>query len=89
MMRRLSLLTALTCFIASGAMAAEPEPASASASASSSLATSVPNLSVYPEEIRLDTARDYQSFVAIVRRSDDVTVDVTDSVKWRDRKSVV
>ena len=82
MMRRLSLLTALACFIASGAMAAEPEPATASASASSSLATSVPILSVYPEEIRLDTARDYQSFVAIVRRSDDVTVDVTDSVKW-------
>ncbi|MBD54350.1 MAG: cell surface protein, partial [Rhodopirellula sp.] len=63
-------------------MAAEPEPATASASASSGPVAVVGGLSVYPEEIRLDTARDYQAFVAIVRRDDDVTQDVTDSVKW-------
>ena len=82
MMRRLSLTIALTCFVVAETMAAEPEPATASASASSSPVTVVEGLSVYPEEIRLDTARDYQSFVAIVRRDDDVTLDVTDSVTW-------
>lgn len=82
MMRRLSLMIALTCFVVTEMMAAEPEPATASASASRSPVTAVGGLSVYPEEIRLDTARDYQSFIAIVRRADDVTLDVTDSVRW-------
>ena len=84
MMRRLSAILALTCFTASGMLAAEPEPvvAVAAASASNSLAKAAGVLSVYPEAIRLDTARDYQSFVAIVKRKDDVTLDVTDSAKW-------
>ena len=84
MMRRLSAILALTCFIASGTLAAEPEPvvAVAAASASNSPAKAAGVLSVYPEAIRLDTARDYQSFVAIVKRKDDVTLDVTDSAKW-------
>jgi len=30
----------------------------------------------------LDTARDYQNFLAVVRRDDDVTLDVTDTAKW-------
>lgn len=84
MMRRLSVTLALTCFIASATKAAEPEPVTAatSASASKSPLKSAGILSVYPETIRLDTARDYQSFVAIVRREDDVTLDVTDSANW-------
>ena len=64
-------------------MAVEPEPAAAtSASASKDPVKSAGVLSVYPEKIRLDTARDYQSFVAVVRRDDGVTLDVTDSVRW-------
>ena len=40
------------------------------------------DLSVYPTEIKLGHARDYQSFVAVLRRDDGVTVDVTDRMKW-------
>ena len=82
MMRRLSAILVLTCFIASGLMAVEPEPATTAASASSRSAKTAGVLSVFPEEIRLDTARDYQAFLAVVKREDDVTLDVTDSVKW-------
>ena len=41
------------------------------------------NLSVFPEQIQLQTARDYQSFIAVVRRTDDVTLDVTETAVWK------
>ena len=37
---------------------------------------------MFPEQIQLDTARDYQSFIALVRRTDDVTLDVTETATW-------
>lgn len=86
MMRRLSVTLALTCFLVSGARGAEPEPATATAAASASASKgsvkSAGVLSVYPEMIKLDTSRDYQSFIAMVRRGDDVTLDATDLAKW-------
>lgn len=39
-------------------------------------------LDVYPETIQLDSGADFQSFVAVLRRDDGVTLDVTDRVRW-------
>ena len=39
-------------------------------------------LSAYPPAIQLDSARDFQSFIAVVRRDDGVTVDVTEASEW-------
>lgn len=39
-------------------------------------------LDVYPETIKLDSGADFQSFVAVLRRDDGVTLDVTDRVQW-------
>ena len=69
--------------------AAEPVPASPNAAAPAAIArSSTPakpklDLSVYPESIDLSTARDYQSFIAVVHRDDDVTLDVTDKASWK------
>ena len=38
---------------------------------------------VYPTEISLNSADDFQSFVAVLHRDDGVTVDVTDQVDWK------
>ncbi|KLU03952.1 Translation initiation factor 2 [Rhodopirellula islandica] len=40
------------------------------------------DLAVYPPEISLTTAGDFQSFVAVMRREDGVTEDITDKVRW-------
>ncbi len=40
-------------------------------------------MAVYPQQIQLDTARDYQNFIAVVTRDDDVTLDVTETVSWK------
>ena len=80
MMRRLSVTLAIA-MMASIGMSAEPAPAPAAAS--SSAPKSNLTLSVYPEQIQLDTARDFQNFLAMVRRDDDVTLDVTDTVTWK------
>lgn len=40
------------------------------------------DLSVYPENISLNSGADFQSFVAVLRRDDGVTLDVTDQVVW-------
>lgn len=37
---------------------------------------------VYPPEISLNSARDFQSFVAVLTRDDGVTLDVTERVQW-------
>ncbi len=41
-----------------------------------------PDLAVYPSEIKLGSARDFQSFVAVVRRADGITSDASDKVNW-------
>jgi hypothetical protein len=40
------------------------------------------SLSVYPTNIQLQTAADYQNVIAVAQRSDGVTLDVTESVHW-------
>ncbi len=70
---------------------AEPEPASPNATAlvaktikkSVLPAKQIVELAVYPQAIDLATARDYQSFIAVAKRSDDVTVDVTEQATWK------
>ncbi|MEM9645015.1 MAG: DUF1549 and DUF1553 domain-containing protein [Planctomycetota bacterium] len=57
--------------------AAEPEPR-----ATARDTPARPNLEIYPDSIRLDSARDFQSFVAVVTRGDGVTQDVSDEVRW-------
>ncbi|MEM9828865.1 MAG: cell surface protein, partial [Planctomycetota bacterium] len=40
------------------------------------------DVTVYPTSIKLSSARDFQSVVAVQQRRDGITVDVTDKVKW-------
>ncbi len=61
-----------------GSRASTPTASSAKAAGQLSV-----NLSVFPQQIQLDTARDYQSFIAVVRRPDDITLDVTDTAAWK------
>ncbi|KAA5539890.1 DUF1549 domain-containing protein [Roseiconus nitratireducens] len=42
-----------------------------------------PDLAVYPPEINLGSARDFQSFVAVLMRDDGITEDASDRVIWR------
>ncbi|MEO1615764.1 MAG: DUF1549 and DUF1553 domain-containing protein [Planctomycetota bacterium] len=42
-----------------------------------------PELAVYPPEIKLGSARDVQSFVAVLRRDDGITEDASDRVIWK------
>ncbi|MDV6033690.1 MAG: DUF1553 domain-containing protein [Phycisphaera sp. RhM] len=42
-----------------------------------------PDLAVYPPEIKLNSARDFQSFVAVLRRDDGITEDASDRVIWK------
>ncbi len=79
MMRRLSVTLAVIVLAASQGPAAEPAPARSSSTPG---AKPKLELSVYPPNIQLDTARDYQSFIAVARRDDDVTLDVTDQATW-------
>ena len=96
MIRRCTMFVALI-LTASLSVAAEPAPKPTPATpkpatprpAPKPTATPVPaavapqvNLSVFPETIKLDTGRDYQNVIAVVRRADDVTLDVTDTVQW-------
>ncbi len=39
-------------------------------------------LVVYPPEIKLQTAADFQNVIAVAHRSDGITLDVTDKVQW-------
>jgi len=41
-----------------------------------------PTFAVYPPEISLDSARDFQSFIAVLTREDGVTLDISDRVQW-------
>ncbi len=40
------------------------------------------SLKVYPPEVKLHTAADYQNIIAVAKRADGVTLDVTDTVTW-------
>lgn len=70
-------LSTIACalWIAPLAVAGEATPTTAELSP-------VPELSVYPPQIKLGSARDFQSFVAVIRRDDGVTMDASDQVEW-------
>jgi hypothetical protein len=40
------------------------------------------SLAIYPPEIKLSTAADFQNVIAVAQRADGVTLDVTDQVDW-------
>lgn len=40
------------------------------------------SLTIYPAEIKLNTAADFQNVIAVASRSDGITLDVTDKVEW-------
>lgn len=81
-MRFQSLITValIVCFFNQTGFAAEP--AAAAAAKSTPPTGAGVQLSVFPASIDLTTSRDYQSFIATVRRPDDVTLDVTDTATW-------
>lgn len=66
--------------------AAQEQPAEPAPAADEPLAAEAPveppQYAVYPPEIQLDSARDFQSFVAVLTRPDGVTVDISDQVQW-------
>ena len=41
------------------------------------------SLAIYPTDIKLNTAADYQNVIAVASRSDGITFDVTDKVQWK------
>jgi hypothetical protein len=75
--RFLLVLIAASIGFSPVASAATPESTAAKADAASKA-----TFAVYPPEISLDSARDFQSFVAVLTREDGVTLDITDSVQW-------
>ncbi|QDT09778.1 hypothetical protein K239x_17290 [Planctomycetes bacterium K23_9] len=57
----------------------------AEAAATSTIAKNppiTPDLAVYPPNIKLGSARDFQSFVAVIRRDDGITEDASERVQW-------
>ena len=72
------VLIALAILPVSIGFAVEP----ATPTAGQSNAPKVPNLAVYPPEIKLGSARDFQSFVAVIQRDDGITEDASDRVQW-------
>ena len=85
MIRRLNLLLLVALFASIG-NSADPDPVPTASKSSPPVKL---NLAVYPTAIKLDTARDYQSFIAVNTRSDDVTVDMTDTFSWTVKDSKV
>ena len=81
-MRFQSLMTLLLILtlVNKTAFSAEPEPAAATKSTPPTGAGL--KLAVFPASIDLTTARDYQTFIATVTRTDDVTIDVTTKANW-------
>lgn len=75
--RLLTALLAAAIGFSPIASAATPESTAAKADAAKKS-----TFAVYPPEISLDSARDFQSFVAVFTREDGVTLDITDSVQW-------
>lgn len=78
MLRKTDLFTSVAYFCAgllTSASFADSLPFSGSQSESSRVVA-------YPPEVVLDSARDFQAFIAVLMREDGVTVDVTDQVQW-------
>ncbi len=70
-----------------GAWVTSPSNAASPADAeqSSSVAKNppiTPDLAVYPPQIKLGSSRDFQSFVAVLRRDDGITEDASERVQW-------
>lgn len=66
------------------ALAVSPaDDAADSKAARSSDTPAKPDLAVYPAEIKLNSGRDFQSFVAVIRRDDGITEDASDRVIWK------
>jgi len=75
----MTTLVMASLWLASSAEAVEPIPATATPTSS---APRKPSLAVYPPEIKLGSAVDFQSFVAVISREDGITEDASDRVKW-------
>lgn len=75
--RLLPVLLAAAIGFSPSASTATPESTAAKADAAKQS-----TFAVYPPEISLDSARDFQSFVAVLTREDGVTLDITDNVQW-------
>ena len=58
------------------------EPAENAAASASNNQSRTPKLAVYPPTIKLNSDRDFQSFVAVLRRDDGITEDASDRVEW-------
>nr|WP_148080658.1 DUF1549 and DUF1553 domain-containing protein [Roseimaritima ulvae] len=74
---RLSFSLVLTGLMAAVAFGVEPE-----ASVATPPPSEPPQVAVYPPSIQLGSARDFQSFVAVMSRPDGVTLDVTEQTTW-------
>ncbi|XZE56898.1 DUF1549 domain-containing protein [Planctomycetaceae bacterium SH139] len=59
---------------------AEPDPDPDPSSSKQKL--DGPEVQVYPPTISLNSDRDYQGFIAVLRREDGVTVDITEQADW-------
>src|SRR6056297_2974799 len=62
----------------SGAAEPDPEPRLTAAAPGNAA-----KIAAYPPAVQLDSARDYQQLIAILTRTDGITVDVTGDVSWQ------
>jgi len=62
--------------LALGAAEPDPDPSSENKPGAG------PEITLFPPQIKLDSDRDFQSFIAVLRRPDGVTVDITEEVDW-------
>jgi Protein of unknown function (DUF1549)/Protein of unknown function (DUF1553) len=71
------IATLLLTLVCSAVMAETPESA-----IRSSDPPNKPNLMVFPPEVKLSSARGFQSFVAVMLRDDGITEDATERIEW-------
>ncbi|TWU23035.1 hypothetical protein Pla52o_25690 [Novipirellula galeiformis] len=76
-LERLAFAVIVSTVTALPAVAAAPESATPPANAAKK-----PEIAVYPPEIKLGSARDFQSFVAVLRRDDGITEDASERMEW-------
>jgi len=85
-LRRFGALSAL-CFMTGAMLIMSAQESSAADPVESSTRPAdlpvVPEFTVYPAEILLNSARDSQSFIAVMTRFDGVTLDISDRVDWK------
>ncbi len=75
---RISFSALLAGCLAAAAIAVEPEASVAPPQPAEAL-----SIAAYPPSIQLNSARDFQSFVAVLTRDDGVTLDVTEQIEWK------